>query len=348
MQAPPVDYTPGSWNPRFVSNILLVAILFASCYLNYWSYSREFHANPLVFLDIVNGTAAAPAQYRIGVVDSAEFLTIHSHIALRVVLSLVDLVAGLAACFTLLSLLRRSRTYRKAPMLGRCFGELAFLVLVQYYLAWLVWYQRPETLTTAALLSFALALVSLPPILEGLAGSLLIAAGLLLITAAQSFVRADVALTLNLGLLAICLFRRSPSLSLPRGVLAGASTLGVILAAGIQFVLMHKVFPQARYGSTPVIQLFNNLKDRLGYLPFLLFMLPFFWTFWRVAVKKAHASAANTAALIGATVFLCMWSVVGVTQEVRIFMPFAMLLIPLTVSLAMDRVVLAFRTAPKI
>ncbi len=325
-------------SPRIFSNVMLVAILIGSCYLDYWSYSIEFHKNPQAYLDIVRGVALAPAQYRIGVVDPAEFVTLHTHIALRVIFTLVDLLTGLAAGFTLIHVLRKSDLYQAAEPLGKWFAEATFLALILFYLAWLTWYQRPETLATAALLAFSLYLLTLGRSRPSTVIQAAVVAGLLLVSICQSFVRADVALALNFGILVVSLLRREDWSAVPRLGLAATAALGMAVAAGIQYLLMHRIYPHATYGDTKVVQLFNNLKDPLGYPPFVLFMLPFLWTLWRVLIRKTPVPAAYAAVLVGATLFLCMWSVVGITQEVRIFLPFALLLAPVTVTLVLGRI----------
>jgi hypothetical protein len=47
--------------------------------------------------------------------------------------------------------------------------------------------------------------------------------------------------------------------------------------------------------------------------------------------------AAGVGILAGALIYLGMWLVVGRVKEVRIFLPFALALTPLTVELAMQR-----------
>ena len=64
------------------------------------------------------------------------------------------------AVFVLFLVLRRSAVYRKASLAAQWFGAAGFMVLVQFYLAWLLWYQRPETLPTAAILALALLLLA--------------------------------------------------------------------------------------------------------------------------------------------------------------------------------------------
>jgi hypothetical protein len=50
--------------------------------------------------------------------------------------------------------------------------------------------------------------------------------------------------------------------------------------------------------------------------------------------------------LIAACIFTCMWAVVGITQEVRIFLPYGLVLIPLVVTLLLQMVHVAPHDGP--
>lgn len=323
---------------RRTINTLLTFFLLGSIFLDYWQYSRDFHATPSIYLDVIAGTADAPAQYRIGVVDTVHFLVVHTHLPMRAGFTLVDLGSAFTACFILLLVLRRSRAYVSAGDTGQWLAEVAFIALVQFYLAWLIWYQRPETLPTAALLALGLLFLTVPlgskPLQTILAGG-----GILSVTAAQSFVRADVAFAFNVGILIVCLSRKRPSFVLGRNVQASVSIASVGTAVAIQLYLMRVVFPHANYGNTPVVQLFRNLKVGTGCIPFLVVMLPIVWAIWRVVAKKSEISGPEAAMLMAACTFVCMWVVVGVAAEVRIFLPYGLILTPLLSTLFLQMVV---------
>jgi hypothetical protein len=321
-----------------VVNLMLGAILASSAFLNQIEYRTESHAEPRIYLDVVNGTAPAPAQYRIGVIDAAEYLAVHSHLHLAIVLGILDLLALFLAGFTLLHLLRQASLYRRARFPIQVLGEVSFLVLTQFYLAWLLWYHRPETLTTAASLACALFFLSRSKSSGQTAGRAVAAAlGLLLISVAQSLVRADVSLTLNLGILLVCLFAYEDHFSIPKWPLAFTAGAGALLTVAIQYVLMHRIFPKASYGDTPVFQLRHNLTEPVSELPFLLFAIPFLWTVWRVFRRGDFAAGPSKALLVASMFFLAMWLVVGRIEEVRIFLPYTFALVPLTAMLAMRK-----------
>jgi hypothetical protein len=328
---------PMMQGPKRIVSVLLSVIVLSAGFLDYWSYSQAYYKEPGIWMDVVSGTANAPNQYRVGVIDTAYFLARHLHLEMRHTLALLDVVAGFIAVFALWLVLRRSPIYQKASLAAQWFGGASFLILIQFYLAWLLWYQRPETLPTAAILALALLLltVRLPqPRGMGMIGAVV---GLLLLAGAQGFVRADVAFALHVGILLVCLTPVGKGFALPRRMQVGTSLVAVLLALGIQYYLMKKVYPQANYGDTQVLQLFFNLKSPTGYIPFLLFMVPFGWTAVMVMRRRFKAEPAGIAMFAGALTFMGMWIMVGKIQEVRIFLPFAMAVAPLTVELAMQR-----------
>src|SRR3981189_2932146 len=192
--------------PKRVGSVLLIAIVLSTGYLDYWAYSQAFYQEPNIWMDVVWGTGSAPSQYPIGVIDTAYFLARHLHVGMRHTLALLDVISGMIAVFALFLVLQRSAVYRKASLAQQWFGAASFFILVQFYLAWLLWYQRPETLPSAAILALTLLLIAgRSPGLgrggaigtAGTAGTVGTVLGLLLLAVAQGFIRADVAFALH-------------------------------------------------------------------------------------------------------------------------------------------------------
>jgi hypothetical protein len=323
-------------SPKRVVSVLLCLIVLSAVFLDYWSYSQTLYREPGIWMDVVRGTANAPMQYRVGVIDTAYFLARHTHLALRHTLTVLDVVSGFVAVFVLFLVLRRSEVYRGAGGAGEWFGAVSFVVLVQYYLAWLVWYQKPETLPTAAMLALALLLLTVRPALADGLGSMVRVIGLLLLVVAQAFVRADAAFALHVGILLVCLTPAGKEFALPRWLQAGTSLAGVGLAVGIQYWLMRRVYPQANYGKTQVLQLFLNLRSRETFIPFFLYLAPFAWTAAMITRRRYRIGPAEMAMFAAAVIFLGMWITVGRIAEVRLFLPFGLALAPLTVEIAMQ------------
>jgi hypothetical protein len=234
-------------------------------------------------------------------------------------------------------LLRGSTVYRNASLAAQWFGAASFVILVQFYFAWLIWFQKPETLPTAAILALALLLLTIKLPLPETAGRIGAVIGLLLLAMAQGLVRADVGFALHAGILLVCLTPAGKGFALPRRVQAATSFVALLLVLGIQYYLMMRKYPHATYGDTPVLQLFFNLKSVQGYIPFVIFMAPLVWTTVILARRKYRAGSATAAMFVAAIIFMGMWVTVGETVEVRIFLPFALVLAPLTVELAMER-----------
>jgi hypothetical protein len=320
--------------------IVLTATLLSACFLDYWAYSRAFYLQPGIWMDLVHGTGSAPAQYRVGVVRSAFWISEHMHMGMRHAFTLLDMISGLAAVFLLYDLLERSLTYRKSGMTAKWFGSVAYVVLVQYYLAWLLWYQRPETLPTAMLVAILLWLWTRKNIWldESTVGQWLTAALIFLVSAAQGVVRADMAFMVDLGMLLLCLTRLGKGLALPRSAAIVVSLSGAILAGAIQIYMMKVVYPNASYGTTPVFQLKLNFIDHDRVFPFVLFLIPYWWMLAQIAKRRLTGDAAGLGMVAGSLMFAVLWIIFGKFDEVRIFMPIALALAPLTVQGLMEHV----------
>ena len=317
-------------SPTRAVRLVFFALLCAICFLDYWSYSVEFHKNPGGNLDLIAGTAAAPQQYRVLIVRAAWLLQQHNLLVFRYSFVLFDFMAGAAAGLILLKLLERSAAFRRTGSTGRWLGYAAFLFLFAYYLLWLDWYQRPETLPTACFLSAMLALLNWRT--SRASSMLLIATLTLLVSLLQALTRADVAVCFYAGAFVFAALSRRSLLPAARLFLLSLSAMAAALALGVQWYLMHRVYPHATYGDSPVFQLRMNLLEPLRVGPFLVFMAPVLWTLWGVLRRREWNEPASTALAVGTVLFLPLWIVLGKIDEVRIFIPFAVALIPLSVS----------------
>ncbi len=120
--------------PKNVVLVMLALIVLQMAFVDYWSYSRAFHEDPKSFVDVLERTAQAPAQYRIGVLVPAGFIMRHSPLGLRHILSATDLAMGGIAVLALFFLFEQSSAYRRSSLSGQWFGAAAFALLVQFYL----------------------------------------------------------------------------------------------------------------------------------------------------------------------------------------------------------------------
>jgi hypothetical protein len=326
-------------SPNKVARLLLAFVVGSTIFADYWEYSRAYHGNPDWWMDVIRGTADAPQQYRIGVPWAADLLRRYGHMGLRHGLTLIDLLSAVVAVYLLYSLFERSRVYREASEPARWFGAAAFVLLAQLYFAWITWYQRPETMASAAVVAATLWLLTVRLPLPGIAGTVATSAAMLVLAGIQGFIRADVIFAVHLGVLLVCATRAGDGLSLARGVQAATSAAAVLIAGGIQVTLMHVVYPHAGYGATRVFELGQNLANPLGWVPFVLFMLPWGWLVATLARRHVTVDAPSMAMLVGSVIYVAMWLTVGRMEEVRIFLPFAVALIPATCWCAMRRFV---------
>ena len=325
-------------DPRKPTYFLLLVVALGTVFLDYWEYSKAFHADQDVFNVFLRGQGNAPQQYRIGVLQLGQFLSQHTHLALRHCITGIDLIGAVLAPLVLFGLLQRSPIYRTASVTGRWFACITYVFLVQFYFGWALWYQRPETFTTA--LSIALLLWLLSPAdgegaSKSYAGRIL---ATLVVAFLQALVRADIVITLEASVVLMCLVGREGSLALPRWIQAGTSAVAVLIAGGTQLYIMHVLYPQATYGDIPVFQLKMNITDTLRLVPFLLFMTPYFYTL-RLLQRSGRSYRDAAMVLIpGSLVFLGLWCVLGRLDEVRIILPYTLALAPLTTLLLLREI----------
>jgi len=234
---------------------LFAAIVVASSCFGYWQYNQDyrspgFSSAPRGWMAVVNGTAYAPQQYRIGVVLPAYWIARHTTLKISFVLALFDLVSGFVTVFLLYDLLQKSETYRRASATAQWFGVAAFALLMQYDVVWIQRYQRPETFPVA-MLTASLFWIWTPPKHRQLKSSMERwgrVGGVLVVSLLLGLMRADTGFTLNAGALLVCILQPRKTLSWPRWLALAISLAGCLLSAGAQIYIMRVVYPQANYG----------------------------------------------------------------------------------------------------
>ncbi len=310
-------------------NLSLLLIVGEMIFADYWAYSRSYYKDPGIWSTPLQGRASAPEQYRVAVLKFADFLSRHSHIGMRHALTVIDFTATLIAVFVLSSLgkiyFRQNGFTREQQMLG----SIIFLGLVQYYFLWVTDYQRPETLTSAMLVSLSFLLLKWKLPLQEKISSLCSAFLLIALAVMQGFVRADVAFALHAGVFLTCVFSNGKEFVLTRKVQLATSAVAALCAGGIQYYLMHDVYPYATYGTTPVVEFWLNWGPR-RLLPFGLFVFPFIATAFFAIRRRYRLDGAAVALVISSVIYLGMWFAVGKIDEERIFLPFALAIAPVT------------------
>ena len=330
-------------DPRKPTYLLLLIVVLGTIFLDYWDYSAAFHKDPDLFNVFLRGQGNAPQQYRIGVLQLGQFLSQHTHLALRHCITFLDLIGALLAPLLLVALLRRSPIYRAASLPGQWFACISFVFLVQFYFGWALWYQRPETFTTALSITVLLWLLS-PDERKTAQGDRGRAvpwghiAATLAVAFLQALVRADIVITFEAGVVLLCLLGRHRTLALSRWVQAGTSAAAVLIAGGTQLYIMHVLYPQATYGDIPVFQLKLNVTDFMRLVPFTFFMVPYAYTLRLLRRTPKTVENAAIALIPGSLVFLLLWCFLGRLDEVRIILPYTLALAPLTVLLFLQKV----------
>jgi hypothetical protein len=319
--------------------VLLLLILFGCFYRGYWMYSlmdREGGVGP--YLDLVHGVGPAPFQYRVTPVLFANFFYQHFHLPFRYGFSLLDAIASTIAVMLGYELLRRRAIFREAGVAVQCFGSALYVALVLYLLAWQDWYKKNETESAAALVM--LLLLAWSPRSAGSwwrggAGRALTVAGILAAVVGLSTIRADAAMCVSLGMLAVACVRRRGELSLPRVEAVATAAASILLAVGTQAVLMKVIFTHARAYDGPVFMLPYDIWRPNDLLEFLVYLMPAIWTLWQVRKRRFTADAAGVGILLGCIPFVLLWALIGRIEEVRIFLPMGLGVAPLAVEMAM-------------
>lgn len=344
---PALPQRNGLLTPQRMTRVLLIAAVLGVCDRSYWLYSNTDHYWPTYWMPYVQGTALAPEQYRIGVKLAAWWMVRHLHFGFRHGFALMDLVCSIPGILLLYDLLEHKRWYRAASRELQWFASAAFVMLTCFYLAWIESYFRPETLPTTGLVAAMAWLWSRRqtrpqnpgqtprddapsrPARQGL-----IILGLLAASALQATIRADVVCLLSAGMLVVSLFAWGPGISLPRRAAILASAACGLLAAGIQLYIMRVLYPHASYGPIPILMVRYDFRQPLSFPPFLFFIVPVAWTVLRFWRRRPPPDAANSGLLLASVLYFLLWVVMGKLDEVRIFVPFALALAPLSIELA--------------
>jgi hypothetical protein len=309
------------------------------CYLDFFGYRAQGWADPRALPSLtarLRGVADAPDQYRLGVVWLAQWLATHLHVAMTMSLAVIDGLCGTVAVLVLFRVLERTEVYQEARAAERWFGAAAFVLLVQWFLAWLYWLQKPETLPAAMIVALILRLWQPPPMSQkrDMGHPVL----LVLLSVLLATFRADIACLLNVGVLLFVLSNKEVPLAVGSRAAGWTSGLTALAAGGTQLWLMRVAYPLAGYGRVKIWQLWPNLRLGSRWPPFAVFLLPLVWMAVQVWRRRFAGDPAGLAVLCGALLYALLWITMGKIDEVRIFLPFALSLAPLAAQRAMLRV----------
>jgi hypothetical protein len=272
------------------------------------------------------GHGFAPAQYRIGVLRTADLMARITHTHLRHTFAVIDCISLGISLALLIWLLGCTKNFRKADRVAQWLQASIVLGSCLLYLMWSFWFQQPETQP-------ALLLLVLSAAAARWRRSILAAIILILLAAIGATVRADAVIAFHAGFVAACLLPQSRSLPLGRATQLAASAFAIAVAAGIEWFIAHRIYPNAAR-QVAAFQLLGNLRAWGNYLVVTMALFPWFITL-RLAMCRRHIlDGWSTGLLLGSLVHFALYYTFGIAWEVRIFLPFAMTVTPLTATLA--------------
>lgn len=294
-------------------------------FLDYWNYSRTWHEGSREWEALLAGRSFAPAQYRIGVMRVAGLLATLTHTHVRHMFAVIDFVCLGASLLLLFRLLMRSEAFARAERTAQWLQASLGLGCVLLYLLWSFWYQKPETCATLLLLVLsAIATRWRRPVAAALV--------LVALAAAGATVRADAMVAFHMGFLLASLLAQGDDLPLGRRLQMATSATAILAAVGVEYVIVHVLYPHAPR-EVSAFQLFSNLKTPEDYLILLASLFPW-WLTLRLAARRWRAlDGWSLALLAGSVAHFAMFYCFGMAGEMRIFLPFAMTTMPVTVML---------------
>jgi hypothetical protein len=149
-----------------------------------------------------------------------------------------------------------------------------------------------------------------------------------------------VAVAFHLGMLLATMLpgtsttRSCIGLHLRLGRAGQAITSGIALAGAgaVQYGIAHWLYPHTQRVADAV-QIVSNLQSSMGYLA-IVFSLAGWWaTLWLAARRWRSLDAWTRGLLLGSVCHFAMFYAMGMAEEVRIFLPFAMAVLPITAAL---------------
>lgn len=237
-----------------------------------------------------------------------------------VVAAALDFVFAFCALFLFYRLAVDHLSLADSKTKRRLLAVAFFLVAVQFPIAWIVPWQRPETLPTTLFL--AIALSCLTRARRGAIWSVLF----LIAVACQGFVRADVPFVFGAAILSLSLFGKTLEEFGSRSfnLLMGVCTM--LIAGGAQVYLQLVRYPHLTYWpGNDVIQLRANLHLH-GLSNCIFALLPFLLLAGALIVKRIPLGAVEALIAASSVFYLLLWFTVGSVAEVRLYVPFLMAL----------------------
>jgi hypothetical protein len=312
----------------FVSIFLfLICLVMAQAVHNGWySFANMMQAHPpppgTPYEPLFGKVAHIPDAYRVAIPALAHLVmrVCHTQDAAKIAAAF-DFVSGFLACYLFYRITVDRLPETEEMAARRLILAALFLAILQFPVAWIVPWQRPETLPTSLFLAIAVFSFA------RLRRSFLWMGVILAAPLVQAFVRADVPLVFGVALVALSLLPGSLDGYGSRRQLFSLGSLIVLISGGIQaylqFVRFRNLHP---WPSEKVIALSVNLHSGHLLLVFFVASLPFLLFAVFLAVKRPALDAEDRLILIVSSLYLALWFIAGMVDEVRLYVPFMMAL----------------------
>ena len=153
---------------------------------------------------------------------------------------------------------------------------------------------------------------------------------LVLVAILGATIRADAVVAMMGGMLLVHLGARNAA-DKERWVIP-ASLVGAIAAVAIEWFISHRMFPHSAR-SAPAFQLLENLHAVNGAAALACVLGPWVLTIWLAARTWGAMPVWLRGIALGSIFHFLMFLTFGMSEEVRIFLPFTLTLIPLSATL---------------
>lgn len=290
-----------------------------------WSiYHSKLFNHTSAYLLYLHGGIDAPLQYRVGPWLIVSW--VYPCLPEWTTLTLLDVSCLALTLGCLIYLVLLDPLYERLTRGARLSSILGLFVLAEYYLAWGHWFQYTATMPSVLYVCLTALLLTGRLVKNRWIVSILIIG----LSFVQGFFRADVAVVLHAGFIIACLLFPSVTVdSNGRRWLVITSLIAALCAGLEQLYLMFVWFPAARYGSDGIVRAFTNLRlSQWGTA--LIGLAPLWLLLWLVVRRLYRPDGIARALLTSSLLYLGVWSIVGLLQEVRIFLPFGFALLPTT------------------
>jgi hypothetical protein len=265
---------------------------------------------------------AAPAQpmhyadvFRIGMPALTQLTKRIFHTAdVPLIFAVFDLISGFLALYFLYLLTVEIAPGEPATPKDRALRILAFLAILQFPMAWIVPWQRSETLPSTLFLAICFYC------LTKIATNALWSLPILAVTFLEIFLRTDVPFVFGIAIVLAGLWTlfRHRSRTARAYVVVGA--LITLISGGFQAYLRF-LYPNMKLDIQWKPNLtFHNLElSAISLLPFILF-------FVFLIIKRPPLQLLDKAAIACALIYFPVYFILGVLSEVRIYAPFLLIL----------------------